>query len=58
MNNDFFILILIICSGVIEDQYGYRACKMPCGGIAYLMNVIYEYLDNNTDLVFCFPLEL
>ena len=44
----------VICSGVIEDQYGYRACKMPCGGIAYLMNVIYEYLHNDTDLVFCF----
>lgn len=44
----------VICSGVIEDQYSYRAYKMPCSGVAYLMNTIHEYLDEVTDLVFCF----
>jgi hypothetical protein len=42
-----------ISNGVIEDGGKFRPNEMPCGGLTYLFNTIYEYNDANTDLVYC-----
>ena len=43
-----------VANGIIEDDGKYRPREMPCGGISYLLNTVYEYGGDDDELVYCF----
>ncbi len=45
---------LIVANGIIEDSGPFRSAEMPCGGVAYLLNTIYEFRNKDTELVYCY----
>lgn len=44
---------IVISDGVIMDGGKFRSKDLPVGGLSYLLNVVHEYQNDNTDLVFC-----
>jgi len=44
---------MTICRGVRDGASGYEPNEMPCGGLGYLFNTIYEWAGPEEELVFC-----